>query len=44
MLIFLSKLAVHQQYLVEDPRASIFIAPAFMEADALARSYHTSAP
>jgi putative heme iron utilization protein len=38
VIMFLSNLAVHQQYLVEDPRASIFIAPAFMETDALAQS------
>ena len=43
VLVFLSKLAEHQHYLVEDPRASIFIAPAFMEADALAQSRVTLA-
>ena len=38
VVMFLSTLAVHQQYLVEDPRASIFIAPDFAEADALAQA------
>ena len=38
VIMFLSTLAEHQQYLAKDPRASIFIAPAFMEADALAQS------
>lgn len=38
MIMFLSNLAEHQQYLVKDPRASIFIAPAYEEIDALAQS------
>jgi putative heme iron utilization protein len=38
VVLFLSTLAVHQQYLTEDPRASIFIAPSFTEMDALAQS------
>ena len=38
VIMFLSKLAEHQHYLAEDPRASVFIAPAFMETDALAQS------
>lgn len=37
VLMFLSRLAMHQQYLAEDPRASIFIAPFYAEADALAQ-------
>jgi len=38
VIMFLSTLAEHQQYLAADPRASIFIAPGFMEADALAQA------
>jgi putative heme iron utilization protein len=38
VIMFLSTLAVHQQYLVKDPRASIFIAPDFKEDDAMAQA------
>jgi putative heme iron utilization protein len=38
VIMFLSTLAVHRQYLAEDPRASIFIAPSFAEEDALAQA------
>ncbi len=36
VIMFLSTLAEHQQYLAADPRASIFFAPDFNEVDALA--------
>ena len=38
VIMFLSTLAEHQQFLVKDPRASIFITPGFMEADTLAHT------
>lgn len=38
VIMFLSTLAEHRQYLAKDPRASVFIAPAFAEQDALAQA------
>jgi len=37
VVMFLSTLAMHRQYLAEDPRASILIAPSLTEEDALAQ-------
>jgi hypothetical protein len=37
VVMFLSTLAMHQQYLAEDPRASMFIAPSLTEEDVLAQ-------